>query len=226
MSDVEYRIVRRPRRKTAAIVIRPDNSVEVLAPPRMPVSLIEHFVQSKQPWIQKKLSFNREHHSPHIAKQFVHGEPFQLLGKAYTLELLTGKRSVAIKNDLLLVSHAHPGQETTRRQLSRWYRQQAEAHFKDRCGIFAERIGRQARSVGVKGYKSRWGSCHIDGRVYFNWRLIMAPAQVIDYVVVHELCHLIHHNHSKAYWQLVEEIMPEFRSPKAWLKLHGHSLDL
>jgi len=225
MSDIAYRIIRRPRRKTAAIVIRADSSVEVLAPSRISVSLIDHFVKSKQQWIQKKLS-ERENRPAHQAKSFLTGEQFHLLGEAYSLQLRNGKRSVQVENNTLLVSHSNPQPENTARQLSRWYRAQAETHFTDRCNTLAGLIGKKPQSVGVKAYKSRWGSCHIDGRVYFNWRLIMAPARVIDYVVVHELCHLIHHNHSKAYWQLVESVMPDFKDAKLWLKSHGHTLEL
>lgn len=206
-------------------MIRPDNSVEVLAPPAMPVYLIEQFIHNKQQWIQKKLN-EREKRPIYIPKLFVAGEQFHLLGKAYELELKTAKCSVLIDNDRLLLSHPSPQQKSTGRQLTRWYRQQAEVHFRQRCEFFAVPIGREPQSVGVKGYKSRWGSCHIDGRIYFNWRLIMAPESVIDYVVVHELCHLIHHNHSKAYWQLVACIMPDYHNAKSWLKLHGHTLEL
>ena len=223
--DFEYQIVRRPRRKTAAIVIRPDNSVEVLAPPRMPVSLIHQFIDSKQQWVRKKLH-ERENRPSYTPKLFLAGEQFHLLGKPFTLVLQQEKRSVDMAGNKLLVSHPNPQPENISRQLTRWYRKQSETHFKQRCKHFAETIRVRPHSVAVKAYKSRWGSCHIDGRVYFNWRLIMAPEWIIDYVIVHELCHLIHHNHSKTYWQLVESTMPDFRNAKSWLKLHGHTLEL
>jgi len=86
--------------------------------------------------------------------------------------------------------------------------------------------GSYTSSVDVKSYRSRWGSCHKDGRVYFNWRIIMAPHSVVDYVVVHELCHLVYHNHSAAYWKLVEHSYSDFRNAKTWLKMNGLSLTL
>ncbi|GAV19812.1 hypothetical protein MMIC_P0770 [Mariprofundus micogutta] len=226
MLEYDYRIVRKTNRKTTSIIIKANNEIEVRAPTRMPQQLIERFVQSKHAWIEKKLLFNRDHRTEYIPKSFTHGELFLLLGRTYRLKLETGKRSVQTEADKLLVSHPSPQPENLRRQLTRWYRQQAEITFTQRSRIISELIGKQAKSIGIKAYKSRWGSCHADGRIYYNWRLIMAPEWVIDYVVVHELCHLIHHNHSKAYWQLVESIAPDFRKAKSWLNTNGVSLDL
>jgi len=226
MLEFEYQIVRKANRKTSSIIIKPNNDIEVRVPSRLSNALIEHFVQSKMQWIQKKLLFNRDHRTQHQPKSFIHGESFLLLGKIYTLNLKQGKRCIQIEDDELLVSHPNPQQENIRRQLTRWYRQQAEIHFTGRCSSFAAIIGKQPKSVGIKTYKSRWGSCHHDGRVYFNWRLIMAPEWIIDYVVVHELCHLIHHNHSKAYWQLVATILPDYKEANIWFKQHGLSLEL
>ncbi len=226
MTTIDYAIIRRPRRKTASIVIRPDNRVEVLAPSRMPVSLIDAFIRQKRAWIDKKLHFNREVRADYVAKTFRAGEQFYLLGESYTLRLQQGKRAILLHGHELLVSHPTPKPATTKRQISRWYRRQAEAHFSNRALFFASTIGKQPQLIGVKAYKSRWGSCHHDGRVYLNWRLIMAPAWVVDYVLVHELCHLLHPNHSRAFWQQVYAVFPDYREAKAWLKINGLTLSL
>jgi len=226
MEVINYVIIRRPKRKTASIVIRADNRVEVLAPSRMSATFIAQFVQDKSAWINRKLHFNREVRSAFVAKLFHHGEVFHLLGKPYALRLQQGKRAIALSEHELLVSHPAPEPKATEKQISRWYRQQAEAHFKARNRFFAAMLGKCPQSVAVKSYKSRWGSCHHDGRIYFNWRLIMAPEWVIDYVVVHELCHLVHPNHSKQFWSLVQSIHPEHKSAKSWLDIHGRTLAL
>lgn len=226
MEVINYVVIRRPKRKTASIVIRADNRVEVLAPSRMSATLIAQFVQDKSDWIDKKLHFNREIRLPFIAKKFCHGEQFHLLGKAYALRLQQHQRSVQLSEHELLVSHPAPEPKTTERQIIRWYRQQAETHFKARSHFFASTLNKQPQSVAIKSYQSRWGSCHHDGRIYFNWRLIMAPDWVIDYVVVHELCHLIHPNHSRQFWALVQSMYPTHKSAKSWLQINGLTLAL
>jgi len=226
MDTINYTIIRSPKRKTASIVIRPDNRVEVLAPKRMPATVIAAFVQDKSAWIDKKLYFNRAVRAAYIPKTFVSGEAFQLLGTSYALRLQQGKRAIELGEHELRVSHPAPDANTTHRQIERWYRQQAEAHFKARCRFFATTLGKQPQQVGIKAYKSRWGSCHHDGRIYFNWRLIMAPAWIVDYVVVHELCHLIHLNHSQQFWSLVQSLFPDHREAKTWFKINGLTLSL
>ncbi len=226
MTGFDYQIVRKANRKTASIIVKANNEIEVRAPTRMPKSLIEQFVQNKLQWINRKRQFNSEQRSLFVPRSFSHGDPFELLGSTYTLQLQQGKRSVQIIDDELHVSHPDPQPENIRRQLTRWYRQQAELHFKQRCATFAEMLGKHPAFVGTKAYKSRWGSCHLDGRIYFNWRLILAPEWVVDYVVVHELCHLVHHNHSKAFWHLVATLFPDFKAANNWLKCHGLTLDL
>jgi len=226
MNNIDYSIIRRPKRKTASIVVRPDNRVEVLAPSRMPATIIDALIRQKSAWIRKKRHFNSEIRAGYIPKTFQAGELFHLLGKAYALRLHQGKRGIRCVGQELIVSHPSPEPQTTARQISRWYRQQAETHFKSRSMLWAGRVGRQPQLVGVKAYKSRWGSCHHDGRIYLNWRLVMAPEHVIDYVMVHELCHLIHSNHSRDFWALVQSIAPDYREAKNWLKINGLTLSL
>jgi len=224
--NIEYTIRRRPKRKTASIVIRSDNRIEVLAPNHMPAELIAGFVQGKSAWIHRKLHFNREIRAAFVPKKYTPGEQFHLLGKPYILHIHQGKCSIQHSECDLLVSHPSPDPDTTRRQISHWYQQQAEVYFNDRSRFFASMIGKKPASVGIKSYKSRWGSCHHDGRIYFNWRLIMAPDWVVDYVVVHELCHLHHPNHSREFRALVQSIFPACRKATTWLKINGLTLSL
>lgn len=226
MEKINYTIIRSPKRKTASIVIRADNRVEVLAPSHMPATLIDTFVQQKSAWIANKLHFNQEIRSTYIPKQFESGESFHLLGQPYTLHILQAKRAIQISEHNLLVSHPSPEPQTTCRQIERWYRQQAESYIQTRSDHFATMIGRQPRSIGIKAYKSRWGSCHHDGRIYINWRLIMAPAWVVDYVIAHELCHLIHLNHGTGFKTLLQSIYPNHLAAKSWIKINGLTLSL
>ena len=228
---ISYNLIRSPKRKTVSIIIRANSDVDVLAPSRMPTSIIEQFVSSKAAWIKRKLHYNNEIKASVQPKSFTKGESFLFLGEPLNLAIATGKRAVEAGDGQLLVTipastKIENKTDLIRRLIEKWYRAQAEVHLQQRTEQLATLIDKRPKLVAVKGYKSRWGSCHIDGRIYFNWRLIMAPTWVIDYVIVHELCHLIQHNHSKNYWSLVEAVMPDFRNAKTWLKTDGARLNL
>lgn len=228
---LSYNLIRSPKRKTLSIIIRANSDVDVLVPTRTPIAFVEQFVSSKSAWIKKKLHFVSEIRPTVKLKTFTRDEPFLFMGKTVNLDIQTGRRAVGMIEDNLTVTlpastSVEKKTALIRSVIEKWYRQQAEVHLTLRTDQLATLIGKKPTHVGVKGYRSRWGSCHHDGRIYFNWRLMMAPAWVIDYVVVHELCHLIHHNHSKNYWALVESVMPDYRHAKAWLKINGSTLIL
>jgi hypothetical protein len=228
VADIDYSIVRRPRRKTLCISIRADNSIEVLAPAHMPASKIATFVQSKSRWIEKKRHFNSHVRRPYREKSFVNGETFPFLGMDHVLKLESDVRAgIEVLHGKFLVRHRHiDNKAKTAALIESWYREQALQILADLCADHASRIGVKDYAIGIKNYRSRWGSCHHDGRIYFNWRIIMAPKQVIAYIVVHEMCHLVYHNHSRSFWQLVEQTMPDYREAETWLKINGLSLAL
>lgn len=110
--------------------------------------------------------------------------------------------------------------------LERRYRNMARELFTNRVAYYHKFTGGNYTSITIRDQKSRWGSCSSRGTLSFNYRLIFAPAGVLDYVVVHELCHLTHMNHSKDFWNMVESIMPTYKQYKNWLKEHGHELTI
>ena len=115
------------------------------------------------------------------------------------------------------------------RRLTVWenrYRHAAKDCFTKRVAYYHQKTGGLYSKITVRDQQSRWGSCSSRGTLSFNYRLIFAPTEVLDYVVVHELCHLTHMNHSKDFWNMVERIMPDYRTHKKWLKEHGHELTL
>jgi len=232
LTRINYNIIVRPRRKTASIVIRPNNDVDVLVPSCMPVWHIERFVLSKSKWIEKKLHYNKNIRLHHQPREFVTGETCNFLGAPFKLKVLHKDSGSILLNNNDLIIHVATGsregkqKHIVRKKLSIWYRKQAEQHFVERVRHFAGKIGKTPSLIGIKNYRSRWGSCHQDGRVYFNWRLIMAPEWIIDYVIIHELCHLVHHNHSPAFWQHVETVVPNHREARTWLNINGLTLDL
>jgi hypothetical protein len=108
----------------------------------------------------------------------------------------------------------------------RWYRAQADTYLTERVHILSQQTDLPPASVQVRQYKARWGSCKITGDIQLNWKLIMAPPAVIDYVIIHELCHLQQHNHSPAFWALVDSFDPAHQRHRQWLKDHHSSLSL
>jgi len=230
MLDFEYEVIRRPRRRTASISVKCNNAVVVVVPSNLPRKNIEMIVHSKARWIRRKLHFNSEVREKHRPKEYVSGEAFAYLGRNYRLKVIEGEaRPAALQQGRIqvYVPHGTSGgfrEQHIIKQLTAWYQERAMKRLQEKTARYAGQLGVTPSKVSIKAYISRWGSCHRDGRIYFNWRIIMAPHSVVDYVVVHELCHLIHHNHSRDYWRLVESVMPDFREAKAWLKVNGETL--
>ena len=230
MFDFDFEIVRRPGRKTASISVK-DNAVIVVVPQSLSDKQVERVVRRKARWIRKKLKYNLEVRKTYRPKEYVSGEAFSYWGMHYRLKIVDGEpEKVSLKNGKLYVNvpqslSGEQRDELIVSQLTEWYQEQAEKALKNKAKRYSTQIVVQPKKVGIKSYKSRWGSCSSKGEVYFNWRIIMAPQRIIDYVVAHELCHLIHHNHSKAYWKLLESVVPDYRESKEWLKVNGQTLN-
>ncbi len=229
----DYHIIRKPRRRTVEIMVHYDNRIEVHAPANLCEHEIARIVQEKQPWIEQKTTYNREIRKQYQAKSYVAGELFQFRGSAYPLLFDHEKRDCRIEDGALRLSlpvipeGTQPiPQQLIAQLIAIWYQHEALSHMRQRCQHFSQQIGVRPLLVGVKSYRSRWGSCHQDGRIYFNWRLIMAPDWVIDDIVIHELCHLIHANHSAQFWQRVAQHTDTFKITRSWLKEHVLTLDL
>ena len=107
-----------------------------------------------------------------------------------------------------------------------WYKKQARAVITERVDFYAAKYGFEVEKIRISSARTRWGSCSAKKTLSFTWRIVMAPPEVIDYLVVHELCHLRELNHSRSYWSLVESIMPGYRSARKWLKVNGGKLKL
>ncbi|TLS78291.1 M48 family metallopeptidase [Mariprofundus erugo] len=219
-------VIRTSRRKTATIKVEA-GKVSVVAPEDLPAAKIEEVIAKKNRWIKEKLLI----HSQAMAvkpKEYVSGESFSYLGKNYRLKVVSGSPAcVKLLNGYLVVETPEPlNPIKTQRLIEGWYREHAEQKFREKSRRYAKQIGVTPASIGIKTFKSRWGSCSPDGHILYNWRVIMAPNRVVDYVVVHELCHLIHHNHSPEFWKAVAKVVPEYQMDKDWLKNHGDRLIL
>lgn len=150
------------------------------------------------------------------------GEPFPYLGKEYVLKILRyrsyQKPGVMLEGETLAVLTARADTATVEGAVKKWYRQQAGIVVAARVEYYQKALKEDVGTVRIKDVRSRWGSCSSKRNLNFNWRLVMAPPEALDYVVVHELCHLKEMNHSPAFWRLVEGILPDYRKQREWLK--------
>jgi len=221
-------IVRSSRRKTAAIKIQ-KGKVYVIVPECLTMAAIESLVAKKHRWIKEKLAIQNEI----IAikpKAFVSGETFSYLGKSHPLKIESGRYPVIkLHQDELVVSvrdKTADNAQAIKQLLIKWYKQQAETELRDKTERYSRIIGVNPSSVTIKTFKSRWGSCSIAGGIQYNWKIIIAPDWIVNYVVIHELCHILHHNHSPAFWKAVERHCHDYRDCNAWLKNNGDRLEI
>jgi predicted metal-dependent hydrolase len=196
--------------------------VVVRAPLRLSERAIQEFVDGKRDWITAKLSELASQKTP--ARQFTPGERFPYLGQTYPLVVTSMQRPALRLGSTFEVSQS--ALPRARQVFERWYRTRAAEVFAQRVALFAARFGLRYQSIRISAARTRWGSCSTKGTLSFTWRLVMAPLEVIDYVIIHELAHLVVHNHSAAFWARVESMLPDYRVQRAWLKRHGHTLSL
>ena len=232
---LDYQLFKSDRRKTLSLQVK-NGEVIVRAPTYLSHVEIEQFITRKSLWLKEKLDLHKN--QPKISKlNFLLGDTIHVLGERKTLNVSYGKKNEVINQvDNILVilsfrsvendcSGEHKKQPAlVKKQLELWFKSQLLSYLDDKLSFFSENIGLYFNSVKVRQYKSRWGSCNNKGELSFNYLLMMTPFDVIDYVIVHELCHLKHLNHSQSFWSLVNEQYPDYLSAKAWLKANNQSL--
>ena len=220
----DYNLVR-SKRKTVALYVLLDGSLLVRAPLRASKKLIDAFVLSKAEWIEKQRLKLSHQIASRKEKAINQSNTIYYLGKNYPLEIVEklekqlifdGKRFYLAKNDSNPASNA----------IEAWFRRQARQILNERVLWFSRNHHFDPKKIRITSARTRWGSCSSRGTVSFSWRLIMAPIDVIDYVVVHELVHLNEKNHSRRFWEKVKNILPGYAQHVQWLKSNGHSLRL
>lgn len=219
------KVVRTNRVKTASVKVE-EGKVSVVVPFKLSDEKIDKVVTDKTKWIREKISLHSKC-APTKLKEYVSGESFAYLGRNYRLKLVVGAKSpVTLKKGRLVVMLPEQSMtpETISNALTEWYLDHAELKLQEKAERYAEIVGVKPKSIGVREFKSRWGSCHTNSNIQFNWKIVMAPNRIVDYVVVHELCHMKHHDHSPKFWKCVERVIPEYLECKEWLKENGVEL--
>jgi len=223
-----YQVRRHPRQQTIRLKILSAETLEISAPSSLPLPEIDRLLQMKCNWILKKAAHLRVAAANPVNTTLAVGAQLLYLGRAYLLHfslINTGNPGIILSPNTITVEIAAldgkdlPGAAS--KLLRIWYTQNAYRLFAEKTAFWAGRLAVQPMKIGIRDQKTRWGSCSSRGSIQYNWRIVMAPPEIMDYLVIHELCHLRIPNHSRNFWELVAEFMPEYRQRRTWLKNNG-----
>lgn len=240
-SSFEYKIIRK-KRKTIGIKITAEGEVIVTSPFNTSEETILDIIKEKEKWIKDKLQLFAQHPG-YKGRNFKSGEKFLYLGSELKLEIYNLNEDkievlgdYSFNNDLVrvlnekVIVYIHDNknnrEDIIRDLIIKFYRIEAQKVLTERTSYYSKIIGVTLNKITIKDQKTVWGSCSSKKNINYSYRLIMAPIHIIDYLVIHELCHLIHMNHSKEYWKAVESVLPDYRERKQWLKSYGHTLKI
>lgn len=229
MSSIPYRIRRSPRARRARILVDGDG-VEVVVPQRFPLSGVEPFVEEKRAWIERTQRRMREAGHEFPPPLLADGGHVPYLGERLGLRVRVEpgrvRSHVSRHGQELRVALGAPGPDPLRKALEGWYRRRAREEIARRLDGAVTRAGTRYTRLQIRGQRTRWASCSPSGAMSFNHRLLLAPAEVVDYVVEHEVAHLEVLDHSPRFWALLGTRCPDWREREAWLRRHGQALRL
>ena len=229
MSEIPYTLRRSDRARRARVVVTPDG-VELVVPRRMALRRAEPLLHEKRTWIERTLRRMREAEQVRPVPRLGDGGLLPYLGAELRLRvrLEPGRRRphVARRGDVLTVKVGEQGAAALRDALERWYRKRARAEVASRLDAAVRRAGTGYRRLTIRAQRTRWASCSSSGVMSFNWRLLLAPEEILDYVIEHEVAHLSVLDHSPRFWRLLAERSPRYREHERWLHRHGPSLRL
>jgi len=223
--ELAYTIQRSSRRRKLTITVERDRNVVVHAPEGTSEEKIRQVVESKRQWIYEKIGHPQKYQDlPHApGKELVNGESALYLGRQYRIEI--------VKTDLTEIQFVQrfliPATQGKKKAeaLREWYVNKAKEKIVPRVKLHARELGVNFSEVKIVDNRYRWGSCTVNNNVNFNWRLIKAPMFVIDYIIIHELTHLIETNHTPKFWNIVRAQSSTMEKAKAWLKENGQLLE-
>ncbi len=210
-------------RKSMGITIDHYGNVEVKAPKGTPNEKVLHLIEKNWDQIQQKLKEMKDRLDGPKEKTYEHGESFLFLGGTYPIRIF---EDVSIDRDYVVFDEDHLQihvklleDEKIKQALKRFYYQKCKALVELSISSYQSNFKTKPRSIRITDNKTNWGTCDSRMQLTFNWRLAMAPQKVIDYVVIHEMCHMVHMNHDRSFWRLVGKIMPDYKEQEYWLAL-------
>ena len=224
--DIEFSLVR-SRRKTASIYIERDGHVSILVPDKLTDRQVEALLESKRKWIYKSLAEWQDLNARRVHREYVNGEGFLYLGRSYRLKLVSDLAEPLMLKDGYFCLRTNNGSLTDAdAAFKAFYRAKGDVRIPPRVAYYQAKMDVEPKAVRVIELKHRWASCSPGGNLNFHWKCMMAPLTILDYIVVHELAHLVYPNHTKAFWNELDKVMPDFQERKEWLRLNGAGMDL
>ncbi|HEX8205808.1 MAG TPA: SprT family zinc-dependent metalloprotease [Solirubrobacteraceae bacterium] len=214
---IEYTVRRSQRARRVRVAVDPEKGVEVVLPERAPKRAAAEAVRELRPWIERRLAETEAARAVVAARRGT--VPY--LGESLRLHPQPGRTRVHRRHDELFVPTGDP-----KPALERWYRRMAKGEIAPRLDHAVDVLGTSYSALTIRNQKTRWGSCSSTGAMSFNWRLLLAPEEVLDYVVWHEACHLLVLDHSDRFWSLLGRHVPHYAEPRRWLRRHGQTLVL
>jgi len=217
---------RRSDRRSIAITVERNGGIAVSAPKEASIADIEKFVLDKQIWIHQKLARKKELNREKPIREFVSGQGFLYLGKSYRLKLIkdNSRPVLQLRQGYFELLENH--KQIARQHFISWYKHKTEYKLTERLPRYDKRIGVRVEKIRISDLGNRWASYSRNGTVSFNWRSVMAPIWVFDYILVHELTHMIERPHSKKFWQMIARVIPDYEEQVRWLAENGPDLDL
>ncbi len=222
--DIEYAL-KQSNRKTSSIYIERDGSISVLVSKQLSHAEIENIIEKKRYKIYSHLAEWEDANTSKVYREFVSGEGFYYLGRTYKLEIVEDQNTpLKLKNGYFLLRKKDLPK--AKEHFIHFYKEKGESKINERVSYWEKLLNVEPNDVKIMELQNRWGSCSEKKNVNFHWKSIMTPLTIIDYIIAHELTHLIHPNHSEAFWLELDKVMPDYRERKSWLKIHGAGMDL
>lgn len=222
IGDLTFTLRYSDRRRTVGVTVDRSGELLVSAPAGCPRSRVEELVREKTFWVYTKLALKEKLFRPTPTREYVSGESFYHLGRSYRLKLVAPDAS---DTPLRLVSGRFLLHRSARREapdlFRNWYGTHGKPWIDRRVQLFADRMEVEPQPVEIRDLGYRWGSCSTRGKLLFHWRTVLLPPRIIEYVVAHELTHLLHRKHDACFWETLGRCMPDFRARKEWLAERG-----
>ena len=215
MPEIPVEKIIRSSRRTISLEVTPQATLVVRAPRRVPLEYIDGMIREKHAWILRKMEEMRKRPAA-PAREYAEGELFWFLGRQYPLHFTDAGSGAIVRTDRLEVCRSL--QPRVQQRLERWYRDEAYREIHGRCSWFSMKTGYVPTSVRITGARQRWGSCTHKAGLNFTWRLVQAPPEIVDYVVVHELVHIGQPDHSRKFWNKVGAVLPDYDRRRQWLR--------
>lgn len=218
------------RRRTVSLEVR-EARVRVRAPVGTSRRLLDQLVAERAAWVSDKLACQRQRLDARPRYRFESGEALPLMGGQMLLQVAAAPVNSAVRRGNILSVGLSARSRRNHRQrvaelITDWYRQHALELLSARTQQLCQRLALHCREVRVRATRSKWGHCTSDGRIQYNWQIVLAPEGAVDYLVAHEVCHLRHPHHGPAFWRQVAGVCPDYQHWRHWLRQEGHRLVL